>query len=92
MSYTKQTLEHLFNSNSKIFKETLDETDLTDVLKQLNSLIEIRDNVIQHDEELEPIWNEIISDTISIIYSSTSGHYRLAISGLRNILLKFRRS
>ncbi len=86
MSYTKQTLEHLFKSNSKIFEETLDKTDLTDVLKHLNSLIEISDKVTQYDEELKPIWNEIISDTISIIYSSTSGHYRLAISGLRNIL------
>lgn len=86
MSYTKQTLELLFKSNSKIFEETLDKNDLTKILANLNAIIEISEAFNQLDNDIEPIWNEILSDIISIIYASTSGHYRLAISGLRNVL------
>lgn len=86
MSYTKQTIEHLFNANSKIFTETLENSDLTDILNNLNSIIEISDAFTDKDSDLKPIWNEIVSDIISIVFSAISGHYRLAISGLRNVL------
>lgn len=86
MSYTKQTIEHLFKANSKIFNETLENNDLTEILNNLNLIIDIKDDFISRDSELEPIWNEIISDIISIVFSAISGHYRLAISGLRNVL------
>lgn len=86
MSYTKQTLEHFANSINKIFNETLSDNDLTPVLEHLNTLIEIKDRFVKKDEELEFYWNEIISDTISVLHCGISGQYRLAITGLRNIL------
>lgn len=86
MSYTKQTIEHLFKANSKIFHDTLEKSDLTELLDNLNCIIKISDLFNDYDNEIKPLWNEIISDLISIIFSATSGHYRLAISGLRNTL------
>jgi len=86
MSYTKQTLEHFSKSINKIFNETLSDNDLTTILEYLNTLIEINDRFITKDKELEFYWNEIISDTISLMHCGISGQYRLAITGLRNTL------
>lgn len=86
MSYTKQTLEHFSKSINKIFDETLLDNDLTSILDYLNTLIEIKDRFVKNDNELEFYWNEIISDTISLIHCGISGQYRLAITGLRNTL------
>jgi hypothetical protein len=87
MSYTKQTLESLLKANSdSIFKETLEQNDLTEILNNLNNIIDLSESFNRVDNDIQPLWNEIISDIISIIFSSLSGHYRLSISGLRNLL------
>jgi hypothetical protein len=86
MSYTKQTLEHFSKSINKIFDETLADNDLTSALEHLNTLLEIKERFTKKDTELEFYWNEIISDTISLMHCGISGQYRLAITGLRNTL------
>lgn len=86
MSYTKQTFEHFSKSTNKIFDETLSDNDLSCILEYLNTLMEINERFVAKDKELEFYWNEIISDTISSIHCAISGHYRLAITGLRNTL------
>lgn len=86
MSYTKQTLEHFSKSINKIFDETLLDNDLTSVLDNLNTLIDIKERFTQKDAELEFYWNEIVSDTISLMHCGICGQYRLAITGLRNTL------
>jgi hypothetical protein len=86
MSYTKQTLQHFSKSINNIFEETLSDNDLTTILEYLNTLIEINERFVLKDKELEFYWNEIISDTISLIHCGISGQYRLAITGLRNTL------
>ncbi len=86
MSYTKKTLEHFSKSINKIFDQTLQDNDLTIILEYLNTLIEISERFIKKDKELEFYWNEIISDTISLLHCGISGQYRLAITGLRNTL------
>lgn len=55
-------------------------------MEYLNTLIEINDRFVFKDKDLEFYWNEIISDTISLIHCGISGQYRLAITGLRNTL------
>ncbi len=85
MSYTKQTFEQIINSVGIIQKNTIEDNDLSLFLEYLNTLMEIRDNIILKDKELDFYWNEIISDSISAIYSAISGQYRIAISGIRNI-------
>lgn len=86
MSYTKHTLEHFSESINAIFRNTIDDNDLSIILQDLNSLIEIGEKFSLKDSNLEFYWNEIIADAISIINCGLSGQYRIAISGLRNIL------
>jgi hypothetical protein len=86
MSFTKLTLDQFSSSINKIFNETSSDNDLSEILENLNSLMEISEKFTNLDSELEFYWNEIISDIISVIYCGISGQYRLAISGLRNIL------
>jgi hypothetical protein len=86
MSFSKATLDHFSASINKIIIETYNDNDLTEILEELNSLIEIGERFSRHDADLAFYWNEIISDIISIIYCGSSGQYRIAITGLRNIL------
>jgi len=86
MSYTKHTLKLFSKSINDIFDKTLSDNDLSTVLEYLNTLIEINDRFVTKDKELDFFWNEIISDTISLLHCGISGQYRLAITGLRNVL------
>ena len=86
MSYTKGTLEHFSASINRIFNETISDNDFSIILEYLNTLIEIGGRFAKNNSDLEFFWNEIISDTISVIHCGVSGQYRLAISGLRNTL------
>ncbi|MCZ8283894.1 MAG: hypothetical protein O9353_00425 [Bacteroidia bacterium] len=86
MSFTKNTLEQIQISINAIQKKTVDDNDLTVILDSLNAILEISERFNKNDNELEFYWNEIITDSISIIDSAISGHYRLAIAGLRNML------
>lgn len=86
MSFTKQTLENIFIPIRSIQTQTLDDNDLTVILEALNCLMDISENFTKKENDLSFYWNEIVSDSISVIYSGVSGNYRLAISGLRNIL------
>lgn len=86
MSYTKQTIQLFQKNSNEIFEESINDNDITSILEGLNSVIDIKDKVITLDEELAPLWNEILSDLISSISTALSGHYRLATSGLRNVL------
>lgn len=86
MSFTKTTFNKIFNAENKIFSESLDKNDLTDVLNLINSTLYVQEKITNHDSELAPLMNEIVSDVISVISTSLLGHYRLATSGLRNIL------
>lgn len=86
MSYTKNTLIKIAEAQNKIFEKSIEENDLTDFLTLINSVIYIQEKVIEKDLDLKPLMNEIVSDVISVITTSLQGHYRLAASGLRNIL------
>jgi hypothetical protein len=86
MSFSKQTLEQLSTAINQIVVKSQNDNDLTKILESLNSLIEIGERFNKKDNDLEFYWNEIISDTVSVIYCGVSGQYRLAIVGLRNIL------
>ena len=86
MSYTKQTFQGIIDSVSNIQKNTIEDNDLTGILEYLNSLMEIGENISKEDKELEFYWNEIVSDAISSVFSAISGQYRIAITGLRNVL------
>jgi hypothetical protein len=87
MSYTKQTFHNLFNNGFiPIFNKSLEDNDLTQLLDNLNLLLEVEDQFTTEYENLKSVWNEIISDTISSIFAALTGKYRLAMSGLRNIL------
>lgn len=86
MSFTKITFNKILNAQNEIHKETLDNNDLTEILSLINSTIYIQEKIFSKNSDLEPILNEIISDTISVISTALQGHYRLATSGLRNIL------
>ena len=87
MSHTKTTIQNFFIDSAKnIQDETMNNNDLTDILKALNHIMEIGDKVSKNKPELGFYWNEISAESISVIYASISGHNRLALSGLRNIL------
>ncbi|MDX3916333.1 MAG: hypothetical protein QHC79_22525 [Pseudosphingobacterium sp.] len=64
----------------------MEENDLTDCLDLINSVFYIQEKFAASNSELDPILNEIVSDIISAISSALLGHYRLATSGLRNVL------
>lgn len=87
MSYTKKTFENLFNSGFvPLFDKSINDNDLTDLLGNLNLLLEVKDSFSEKESTLNPVWNEIISDAISSIFAALLGQYRLAMSGLRNVL------
>jgi len=86
MSFTKITFNQILEAQNKIHTNTLEENDLTDVLNLINSTLYIQEKIIFENEELKPLMNEIVSDVISVISTAMQGHYRLAASGLRNIL------
>ncbi|MFD3000297.1 hypothetical protein ACFS7Z_07985 [Pontibacter toksunensis] len=86
MSFTKITFSQIFEAQSNIFDESLEKNDLTEILNLINSTIYIQEKIIEKDTELEPLMNEIVSDVISVVSTSLQGHYRLSVSGLRNIL------
>jgi hypothetical protein len=86
MSFTKLTFNQILEAQNKIHEKSLDKNDLTEFLNLINSALYIQDKIKLANSELEPIMNEIVSDIISVISTSLQGHYRLAASGLRNIL------
>lgn len=87
MSHIKTTIEKFFiNEAKKIQEQTMNNNDLTDILNALNNIMEVGKKVSEKESRLDFYWNEIITELISVIYASLSGHNRLAISGLRNIL------
>jgi len=86
MSFTKKTINQIIDAVSKIQKETIEDNDLTEILNALNVIIAVGENISKKDQAIEFYWNEIISEYISVVYSSISGNTRLGIAGLRNIL------
>lgn len=86
MSFTKTTFNQILQAQNKIHDQSLENNDLTEVLSLINSTIYIQEKIKEANAELEPLMNEIVSDVISVISTSLQGHYRLAASGLRNIL------
>lgn len=86
MSFTKLTFNQILQAQNKIHEKSLEKNDLTEVLNLINSTLYIQEKIKQANPHLEPILNEIVSDVISSIASSLQGHYRLATSGLRNVL------
>ncbi len=87
MSYTKQTFKNLFEKGFlPLFNKSIDDNDLTNLLGNLNLLLEMKESLSIRESSQEPVWNEIISDTISSIFAALLGKYRLAMSGLRNVL------
>lgn len=86
MSFTKITFNKILLAQNKIHEESLEKNDLTEVLNLINSALYIQDKIKLANPDLEPIMNEIVSDIISVISTSLQGHYRLAASGLRNVL------
>lgn len=86
MSFTKITFNQILDAQNGIHKESLDNNDLTDILNLINSTIYIQEKMVDENSDLKPILNEIVSDVISVISAALQGHYRLAASGLRNIL------
>jgi len=87
MSHTKTTIQSfLIDEAQKIQNQTMEDNDLTEILSTLNHIIDIGEKVSEKEPKLSFYWNEIIAESISVIYASLSGHNRLALSGLRNIL------
>lgn len=86
MSYTKNTFHQIFEAQNQIFDKSLEKNDLTSFLELIDSTLYIQENILKVSTILDPLLNEIISDLLSVISSALQGHYRLAISGLRNIL------
>lgn len=86
MSFTKTTFNQVLQAQNKIHEQSLDKNDLTEVLNLINSALYIQDKITLANADLTPIINEIVSDIISVITTSLQGHYRLAASGLRNVL------
>jgi len=87
MSYTKNTLkDYIIEHARSIQNDTMENNDLTEILNALNHILDIGEKVSENKSELGFYWNEIGSESISVIYASISGHNRLALSGLRNIL------
>lgn len=86
MSYSKDIYNNfLFETTNKIRTETVDNNDCSELLEDLNTLLKIRDILIQKDHEYGDLWNEIGIDLIAIINSALSGFYRTAIIGLRSV-------
>ena len=86
MSYTKSAIEQLIKNADSILQETINDNDLTNTLECLNGIIKIGELISIKSPETNYYWNEISSEAISVVYASISGHNRLALSGLRNIL------
>ncbi|MGO4710184.1 hypothetical protein AB4Y90_13930 [Chryseobacterium sp. 2TAF14] len=86
MSFTKITLNQILEAQNKIHEESLDKNDLTDLLNIIDSTIYIQEKINDKSLDVAPILNEIVSDVISVISTALQGHYRLATSGLRNLL------
>ena len=87
MSSTKKTIQNFFIDEAQnIQEETMNNNDLTDILSALNCIMEVGEKVSEKEAKLSFYWNEIVAESISVIYASISGHNRLALSGLRNIL------
>lgn len=87
MSYTKITFrDSILKPVNKIQQDTLSDNDFTLILKYLNAFIDIRESLINKDNEIGQLWNEIVFDLLASIHSASSGFYRSAIVTLRSIL------
>lgn len=87
MSYTKSTFKNSFQDPiSGIQEESIKRHDLEELLSILNSCLYIQEKINENDIDIGLLWNNIIYDVISTIHSASSGFYRLANSGLRNVL------
>lgn len=87
MSFTKKQIkEKIIEPIQKILDEAIIDNDLSGMMNCLNCCITICEEFKDKDEEVSKIWNEIVNDTISVIYSCISGFYHSANIGLRTIL------
>lgn len=85
MSFTKKQIrESIIEPVQKIQDRAINDNDLSKMMSCLNCCITICENF--EDKEISKIWNEIVNDTISVIYSCISGFYHSANIGLRTIL------
>lgn len=87
MSFTKITFrDSVLKPVNKIQESTLSDNDFTLILKYLNTFIDIRESIVNKDNEIGQLWNEIVFDLLASIHSASSGFYRSAIVTLRSIL------
>lgn len=88
MSFTKKTvLDYILAPAQDIQNKTIQDNDLVDMLDCLNTLIIIKEYLVENNREsFEKMWNEIINDAISAMYCSISGFYHIAQISLRSIL------
>lgn len=87
MSFTKETFKNcILDPISKIQEKTLEDNDLSELLKYLNVAIDIQNKITTENEEIGKLWNEIVTDLISAINASISGSYRLSLISLRSVL------
>lgn len=87
MAFTKKQIkENIIEPVQKIQDKSISDNNLTDMMKCLNVCITISEEFKDKDEEISKIWNEIVNDTISVIYSCVSGFYHSSNIGLRTIL------
>lgn len=88
MSFVKGSiLSSILKPLEDIQKKSLNGNNWEQYLKNLNSLISMHEYLCEkHYEPFGVMWNEIVNDTIAVIFNALSGFYHTAIINLRSIL------
>ncbi len=86
MSYTKPIYKSIITKVQEINENTLDNNDISTLLNALDCIMDISEELALIEPEMLHLWNEIVSDSISCVYSVTSGFYRQGLITLRSIL------
>ncbi|ARD57032.1 hypothetical protein [Bacillus safensis] len=87
MSYTKKAYENnIINNVKQINNKTINDNDITPLMNLIDNTFSIVEEINKKDSDIGELWNEIASDIIASINSSTSGFYRQGIITLRSVL------
>lgn len=87
MSFIKiQVKKDILGPIKSIQNISISDNDLNGMMDCLNSCITICEYFQQKDVEISKIWNEIVTDVISVIHSAISGFYHSSNICLRTIL------
>ncbi|MEB4869026.1 hypothetical protein P8831_09890 [Priestia megaterium] len=78
--------ETVLKGADKINIKTMENYDLSDLLEIIDINFEILFKIKLINEDVSKLWNDVLFDVMSSVYSATSGFYRQAQITLRSVL------